>query len=212
LSDAHACSHPHTPALTLLLTPARRAPTAPPRARIRDTLRPRHRKKQRPRSDSGPSTSQQFSLPERAKPSPVSRCSHCSPLGENAPYSGLGPSEIERGISVIQLVAEALLAESAIRQGCRRGGASRRRVAQARRTNEPQRIIPVLELQVEHALPDGARLPRDLLERTVEDIRARGRFRASQNTRQPNGSTTSSRFSSSGLGWPLPWTSGGRCC
>lgn len=93
-------------------------------------------------------------------------------------------SEIERGTSVIQLVARTLLAESAIRQG--RPEASKRLAdvtMQARRTNEPQRIIPVLELQIEHALLSNAPPPKEVIARTIEDIRARGRFRGWQAAR-----------------------------
>jgi DNA-binding CsgD family transcriptional regulator/tetratricopeptide (TPR) repeat protein len=99
--------------------------------------------------------------------------------GEWSEAAQIARSEIERGTSVIQLVAKTLLAESAIRQG--RPEAAERLadvVAQARRTSEPQRIIPLLELQAEHALLDGTPLPRDLIERTIEDMSARGRFRS----------------------------------
>ncbi|HWE80725.1 MAG TPA: AAA family ATPase [Gaiellaceae bacterium] len=90
----------------------------------------------------------------------------------------IAKSEIECGTSVIQLVAKTLLAESAVRQG--HADAAERLadvVAQAGRTNEPQRIIPVLELQIEHALLEGAALPEHLIERTIEGFRAYGRCR-----------------------------------
>jgi DNA-binding CsgD family transcriptional regulator/tetratricopeptide (TPR) repeat protein len=89
--------------------------------------------------------------------------------------------EIERGITVSQLLAKTVLTELAVRRGD--PDAAERLVdaaAQADRTGELQRIVPVLELECEWALTSGSPLPTERLERLLEEIRARdglnGRF------------------------------------
>ena len=80
-------------------------------------------------------------------------------------------SEIERGITVVQLLAQTVLAELAVRRGDpdaseRLGGLT----AIAERAGEPQRIVPVLELTAELALLEGRPIPGDRLERLGEQI------------------------------------------
>jgi DNA-binding CsgD family transcriptional regulator len=82
--------------------------------------------------------------------------------------------EIDRGITVSQLLAKTVLTELAVRRGD--PDASERladAAAQAERTDELQRIVPVLELQCEWALTACEPLPTDRLERLIEGIRAR---------------------------------------
>jgi DNA-binding CsgD family transcriptional regulator len=91
--------------------------------------------------------------------------------------------EVERGITVVQLLAKTVLAELAVRRG---DPDARDRVsdlaAHADRAAEPQRIAPVIELTTELALTDGGPMPGDRVERLARQMRAhgglRGRFAA----------------------------------
>ncbi len=86
-------------------------------------------------------------------------------------------SEIERGSTVPQLLAKTVLTELAVRRGD--PDASERLAdlaAQADRTDELQRLAPVLELATEWALTSGAPMPTERFGKIVEEIRPRSRF------------------------------------
>ena len=88
--------------------------------------------------------------------------------------------EVERGITVVQLLARTVLTELAVRRGD--PDASERLAdlgAQAERAGELQRIAPVLELTTELALTGGGAMPTERLAWFAEHIAAghlRGRF------------------------------------
>jgi DNA-binding CsgD family transcriptional regulator/tetratricopeptide (TPR) repeat protein len=84
-------------------------------------------------------------------------------------------SEIEKAISVPQLLANTVLAELAVRRGD--PDASERLadlVAQADRTGELQRIAPALELAAEWSLTSGAPMPVERFEQLVARLPRRG--------------------------------------
>ena len=85
--------------------------------------------------------------------------------------------EVEGRSSVTTLVAGTVLAELAVRRG---DADAAERLAEiydkARRTVELQRITPVLELRIEHAVTSGGPMPLDDLTRTIEAAIGRGRF------------------------------------
>lgn len=84
---------------------------------------------------------------------------------------------IESGSTVVQLLAKTVLAELAIRRGDQ--DASERLAdvaAQADRTAEPQRIVPVLELAAESALLNDTPPPADRLAELLHRIPPPGRF------------------------------------
>ena len=79
--------------------------------------------------------------------------------------------EIEKGITVTQLLAKTVLAELAVRRGD--SDASERLAdleAQADRAGELQRTVPVLELAIEWSLTSGAPMPTDQIEKAIEEI------------------------------------------
>ena len=79
-------------------------------------------------------------------------------------------SELEKSMSVAQLLAKTVLAELAVRRGDE--DASERLAdlsAQADRASEPQRIAPLLELETEWALTTGAPMPIERLEALLDD-------------------------------------------
>jgi ATP/maltotriose-dependent transcriptional regulator MalT len=80
--------------------------------------------------------------------------------------------------SIPQLLARIVLAELAIRRGDPDAADDLAGLAaQAERTGELQRLAPVIELQVEHALLEGAPMPCRRVEALVEEVgRARGDF------------------------------------
>jgi DNA-binding CsgD family transcriptional regulator/tetratricopeptide (TPR) repeat protein len=83
--------------------------------------------------------------------------------------------EIERGATVHHLVAKTVMTELAVRRGD--PDASERLAdleAQAHRTVELQRIVPVLELAAEWALMGGAPMPTERFASVVEELRRRG--------------------------------------
>ena len=84
-------------------------------------------------------------------------------------------SEIERGITVVQLLAKTVLAELAVRRGDQDGGD---RVADlaahADRAAEPQRIMPAIELMAERALTEGEQMPAVWIERLADNLAASG--------------------------------------
>ena len=85
--------------------------------------------------------------------------------------------EIERGISVVQLLAKTVLAELAIRRGDPDAAELLADVAaQAERTGEPQRIGPILELTAEWSLTTGAPMPTVRLAKALGDLAPAGRF------------------------------------
>ena len=89
----------------------------------------------------------------------------------------LARSEIERSRTVPQLLANTVLTELAIRRGD--PDASERLAdlaAQADRTDELQRLAPVLELETEWALLHGEPMPRERFAKVLEKIRPRHRF------------------------------------
>jgi DNA-binding CsgD family transcriptional regulator/tetratricopeptide (TPR) repeat protein len=89
--------------------------------------------------------------------------------------------EVERGITVVQLLARTVLTELAVRRG---DPDAAERLAdlglQADRARELQRIVPVVELAVESALTGGGPLPTERFEQLAESIgpggSLRGRF------------------------------------
>ena len=89
--------------------------------------------------------------------------------------------EVERGMSIVQLLAQTVLAELAIRRG---DPDASERLAEltvhADRTGEPQRIVPVIELMAEAALTNCDPIPAERFEELAELIRApdglRGRY------------------------------------
>jgi DNA-binding CsgD family transcriptional regulator len=83
-------------------------------------------------------------------------------------------SETESGM-VVRLLAKTVLAELAVRRGD--PDASERLAeiaAEADRTGEPQRIVPVVELEVEAALTGGGPMPTARLETLVAALAPRG--------------------------------------
>lgn len=86
--------------------------------------------------------------------------------------------EIERGITVVQLLAKTVLAELAVRRG---DADARERVADlaahADRAAEPQRITPVIELTTELALTGGEPFPVERIEQLAGQMRDHGGLR-----------------------------------
>jgi DNA-binding CsgD family transcriptional regulator/tetratricopeptide (TPR) repeat protein len=89
--------------------------------------------------------------------------------------------EVERGMSIVQLLAQTVLAELAVRRG---DPDAPERLAElalhADRAGEPQRIVPVIELMAETALTNGEPIPAERFEELANLIRApdglRGRY------------------------------------
>ncbi|MGE5689290.1 MAG: ATP-binding protein, partial [Pseudomonadota bacterium] len=85
--------------------------------------------------------------------------------------------ELERGITVVQLLAKTVLTELAVRRGDGDAAAWLADVeAQADRTGEPQRIAPVVELSAEWALTSGSPMPVARLEALRATLPPSGRF------------------------------------
>jgi predicted ATPase/DNA-binding CsgD family transcriptional regulator len=86
--------------------------------------------------------------------------------------------EVERGITVVQLLAKTVLAELAVRRG---DADARERVADlaahADRTGEPQRMMPVVELTTELALTGGGPITGERFGQLAEQMRAHGGLR-----------------------------------
>ena len=79
--------------------------------------------------------------------------------------------EVERGISVVQILARTVLAELAVRRGDADAGARLAELsANAERTGELQRIFPVIELGTERALVEGGRLPIERFEQLAAPL------------------------------------------
>ena len=86
-------------------------------------------------------------------------------------------SEIERGITVVQLIAKTVLAELAVRRGDPDAAKQLAGLAaQADRTDELQRLAPVVELETEWALTRGGPMPVERFGKVIEKIRPRTRF------------------------------------
>ncbi len=82
--------------------------------------------------------------------------------------------EIESGV-VVRLITKTVLAELALRRGDPDAAERLAEVAaEADRTGEPQRTVPVLELAMERALTSGAPMPTERLERLVGEIPPHG--------------------------------------
>ena len=83
--------------------------------------------------------------------------------------------EIDRGITVVQLLTKTVLAELAVRRGDQDAGD---RVADlaahADRAAEPQRIMPAIELMTERALTEGEPMPTRWIEGLAEHLGAHG--------------------------------------
>ena len=83
--------------------------------------------------------------------------------------------EVERGITVVQLLAKTVLAELAVRRG---DPDAAERVADLAahgdRAGEPQRIVPSIELEAELALTAGMPMPAERLTRLAERLRETG--------------------------------------
>jgi DNA-binding CsgD family transcriptional regulator/tetratricopeptide (TPR) repeat protein len=111
-------------------------------------------------------------------------------------------AEIERGITVVQLVAKTVLAELAVRRGD--PDASERLTdvaAQAERTGELQRLAPVLELETELALTSGAPMPADRFSKLLVEIRRRGSLAGVQAMRVAG--WTAVAGIDAGFDWPM---------
>ena len=79
--------------------------------------------------------------------------------------------ELEKSVSVPQLLAKTVLTELAVRRGDSDAAARLADLAeQAVRASELQRIGPVLELEVEWALTTGAPMPYERLDTLLEEI------------------------------------------
>jgi ATP/maltotriose-dependent transcriptional regulator MalT len=97
--------------------------------------------------------------------------------GEWAEAEEAVQAEIERGITVVQLLAKSVLAELAVRRGDPDAAERLADVeALAERTREPQRITPLLELRAEWALMHGEPLPVERFERFLAEVGPKGRF------------------------------------
>jgi len=84
-------------------------------------------------------------------------------------------AEIERASTVTQLLAKTVSTELAVRRGDADAGERLGDLAaQAERTGEMQRIVPVLELETEWALTTGAPMPTAQLERLLGELPPRG--------------------------------------
>ena len=89
--------------------------------------------------------------------------------------------EVERGMTIVQLLAQTVLAELAVRRG---DPDASERLAEvtvlADRAGEAQRIVPVIELTAEAALTRGEPIPTERFTELAERIRApeglRGRY------------------------------------
>ncbi len=85
--------------------------------------------------------------------------------------------ELERGITVVQLLAKTVLTELAVRRGDQDAPARLTDLAaHAERAGELQRLVPVVELMTERALTDGARMPIERFEQLAELTRPHGRL------------------------------------
>ena len=85
--------------------------------------------------------------------------------------------EIDKGITVTQLLAKTILAELAVRRGDADAADRLADVAeQADHTEELQRITPVLELATEYALMSDLPMPIDTFDRIVAEFVPRGRL------------------------------------
>jgi DNA-binding CsgD family transcriptional regulator len=83
--------------------------------------------------------------------------------------------EIERGITVVQLLTKTVLAELAVRRGDRDAGERVADLAQhADRAAEPQRIMPAIELMAERALTEGESMPTRWIEGLADHLGAHG--------------------------------------
>jgi DNA-binding CsgD family transcriptional regulator/tetratricopeptide (TPR) repeat protein len=85
-------------------------------------------------------------------------------------------SEVDRGITVPQLLAKTVSTELAVRRGDPDAAERLGELAdQAERTGELQRMAPVLELAVECALTTGTPMPTERIEAAAEKIRSGSR-------------------------------------
>ena len=84
-------------------------------------------------------------------------------------------AELEKSVSVAQLVAKTVLTELAVRRGDL-DAADRLAdlAAQAVRASEPQRLAPLVELEIEWALTTGAPMPAERLEALLDEARPPG--------------------------------------
>jgi len=86
--------------------------------------------------------------------------------------------EIDRGITVVQLLAKTVLTELAVRRG---DPDARERLSDlaghADRAAEPQRIAPVIELTTELALTEGEPFPVERIERLAAQMSEQGGLR-----------------------------------
>ena len=84
-------------------------------------------------------------------------------------------NEIDKNITVIQLLAQTVLAELAVRRGDADAAARLADLAShAERSGDLQRITPVIELSTEYALTRGERVPTDQFDRLAERAAIRG--------------------------------------
>ena len=84
-------------------------------------------------------------------------------------------NEIDKNVTVIQLLAQTVLAELAVRRGDADAAARLADLAShAERSGDLQRITPVIELTTEYALTRGERVPTDQFDRLAERARSIG--------------------------------------
>ena len=84
-------------------------------------------------------------------------------------------AELEKSVSVAQLVAKTALAELAVRRGDADAAERLADLAsQAVRASEPQRLAPLVELETEWALTTGAPMPTERLEALLDEARPPG--------------------------------------
>ena len=83
--------------------------------------------------------------------------------------------EIERGITVVQLLTKTVLAELAVRRGDQDAGDRVKDLAEhAGRAAEPQRIMPAIELMAERSLTEGEPMPTEWIEGLADHLGAHG--------------------------------------
>jgi DNA-binding CsgD family transcriptional regulator/tetratricopeptide (TPR) repeat protein len=95
--------------------------------------------------------------------------------GEWPEAERLAQREVERNITVAQLLTKPVLTELAVRRGDADAGERLAELAaQADRAAELQRIAPALELATEWALTTGAGMPNERLEEVLGEVRRHG--------------------------------------
>jgi DNA-binding CsgD family transcriptional regulator/tetratricopeptide (TPR) repeat protein len=117
---------------------------------------------------------EEHELPNMASYARTSRAWLLLRAGEWEEAERLARREVERGVTISQVVARTILAELAVRRGDADAGELLAEVtAQTDRAGDLQRTTPVFELTVERSLTGGLPMPTERLDRLVREIRAR---------------------------------------